>query len=76
MTRVGRQVERRQSPDGKHLLRIFTRGPDRFYFVALSELTEKGETLWTATRTSEEHASLEAARDAALQELPWLREIP
>jgi hypothetical protein len=72
--KVGREVERWQSPDGKHLLRIFTRGADRFYFVELSELAEQGEPFWAITRTSEEHASLEAARDAALQLLPWLRE--
>ena len=73
--RVGRQVERWQSTDGKHLLRIFARGPSCFYFVELSELTEKGETFWATTRTSEEHPSLEAARSAALSQLPWLREL-
>ena len=71
--KVGRQVERWQSADGKHLLRIFTRGPGCFYFVELSELTEKGETFWATTRTSEEHASLETVRAAALSQLPWLR---
>jgi len=69
--KVGREVERQQSADGKHLLRVFSRGPDRFYFVELSEITEKGETFWTATRTSEEHSSLQAARDAAAAQLPW-----
>jgi hypothetical protein len=72
--KVGRQVERWQSQDGHHLLRIFTRGPDCFYFVELSELTEKGETFWTNTRTSEEHPSLEAVRNAALLQLPWLKD--
>jgi hypothetical protein len=72
--KVGREVERRQSPDGHHLLRIFTRGPTSFYFVELSELAEKGETFWTTTRTSEDHPSLDAARNAALQQLPWLKE--
>jgi hypothetical protein len=71
--KVGRQVERWQSPDGHHLLRLFTRGPNCFYFVELSELTEKGETFWTTTRTSEEHPSLESARNAALSQLPWLK---
>lgn len=41
---VGREVERWQSPDGKHLARLFTRGPGAVYFVELSELTEHGET--------------------------------
>jgi hypothetical protein len=72
--KVGRQVERWESADGKHLLRLFTRGPGCFYFVELSELTEKGETFWTTTRTSEEFASLEAARNTALLHLPWLKD--
>ena len=71
--KVGREVERRQSANGKHTLRIFARGPASFYFVELSELTETGETFWAATRTSEDHGSLEAARDAALRRLPWLK---
>lgn len=73
--KVGRQVERWQSPDGRHLLRIFSRGPGCFYFVELSELTEKGETFWATTRTSDEHGSLEAARNAALSQLPWLKAV-
>ncbi|HEX3944183.1 MAG TPA: hypothetical protein VHW69_08850 [Rhizomicrobium sp.] len=73
--KVGRQVERWQSADGKHLLRVFTRGPGCFYFVELSELSEKDETFWTTTRTSEEHASLEDARNAALLQLPWLKDL-
>ena len=73
--KVGRQVERWQSADGTHLLRIFRRGPSCFYFVELSEVTEKGETFWATTRTSEEHPSLEATRSAALSQLPWLREV-
>jgi hypothetical protein len=73
--KVGRQVERWETADGKHLLRIFTRGPRCFYFVELSELTEKGETFWATTHTSQEHPSLEATRNAALQQLPWLREV-
>jgi len=72
--KVGRQVERAQSRDGKHVLRIFSRGETCFYFVELSEVTEKGEAFWTTTRTSEEFPSLEAARDAAHLQLPWLRE--
>ena len=44
--KVGRQVERWQSPDGKHVLRLFSRGPGCFYFVELSALTEKGEPFW------------------------------
>jgi hypothetical protein len=71
--KVGREVERRQSLDGKHLVRIFTRGESCFYFVELSEMTEEGETFWATTRTSEERPSLEAARNNAFQELPWLK---
>jgi hypothetical protein len=73
--RVGREVERWESPDGKHLLRIFTRGPGAFYFVELSELTEHGETFWATTRSSEDHGSLDIARNAARLQLPWLREV-
>jgi hypothetical protein len=73
--RVGRQVERWQSADGKHLLRIFTRGPDCFYFVELSEMTEKDETFWDTTRTSEDYPSLEATRSTALAKLPWMKEV-
>ena len=73
--KVGRKVEHWQSTDGHHLLRMFTRGPSCFYFVELSEVTEKDETFWATTRTSEEHPSLEAARSAALSQLPWLREL-
>lgn len=72
--RVGREVERHQSADGKHTVRIFSRGPDCFYFVELSETTEKGETFWTATRTSKEHGPLEAVHNTALRQLPWLKE--
>jgi hypothetical protein len=43
--------------------------------VELSEITEKGETYWTTTRTSEEHDSLESARKAALLQLPWLKAV-
>jgi hypothetical protein len=74
MTKVGREVERWQSPDGKHLLRIFSRGPGCFYFVELSEVTENAETFWTSARTSGEHGSLEEARKAALLQVPWLEE--
>ena len=62
------------SADGKHLLRIFTRGESDFYFVELSEITEKGETFWTTTRTSDVYGSLEATRKGALALLPWLKE--
>ena len=43
--KVGRPGERWQSRDGKHVVRIFTRGPDCFYFIELSELTEEGRNL-------------------------------
>jgi len=71
--RVGRQVERWQSADGKHVLRLFGRD-EHFYFVEFSEVMEKGETYWATTRTSEEFGSLETARKAALLQLPWLKE--
>jgi len=70
--KVGRQVERWQSADGKHVLRLFRRD-DHFYFVELSEMSEGGEIFWTTTRTSEEFRSLEIARKAALLQLPWLK---
>lgn len=72
--RVGRQVERFQSRDGKHLLRLFSRGEGSFYFVELSEITEKGETFWTATQTSDDYPSLEEARDSAAAQYGWLKE--
>lgn len=71
--KVGRQVERWQSADGKHLLRIFTRGPECFYFVELSEIAEKNESFWTTTHTSQEYASLDRARTEALANLPWTK---
>jgi len=70
--KVGRQVERWQSGDGKHVLRLFRRD-DHFYFVELSEMSEGGEIFWTTTRTSDEFGSLEVARKAALLQLPWLK---
>lgn len=73
--RVGREVERWESPNCKHLVRIFTRGPGAFYFVELSELTEHGETFWATTRTSGDHGSLDFARNAACIQLPWFREV-
>jgi hypothetical protein len=72
--RVGRQVERWQSPDGKHVLRLFSSGEKCFYFVELSEMTESEETFWATTRISDEYASPEDARTAALQQLPWLKD--
>jgi len=71
--KVGREVERWQSPDDRHVLRFFRRDA-HFYFVELSETAKKGETFWGITRTSEEYGSLEKAREAALRQLPWLRE--
>jgi hypothetical protein len=71
--RVGRQVERWHSADGKHVLRVFRRD-EQFYFVELSEMSEGKETYWTNTRTSENFDSLGAAREAALLLLPWLKE--
>ena len=73
--KVGRQVERWQSRDGKHLLRIFTRGPGCFYFVELSEITESGETFWTPTQTSPELTSLEEARRSAVIQYDWLKTV-
>jgi hypothetical protein len=61
--RVGRQVERWQSRDGKHVLRFFGRD-EHVYFVEFSEVADKGETFWATTRTSEEFGSLETARKA------------
>ena len=55
--KVGRQVERWQSADGKHVLRVFRRD-DHFYFVELSEMSEGGEIFWTVSRTSDEFGSL------------------
>jgi hypothetical protein len=71
--RVGRQVERWQSRDGKHVLRFFGRD-EHVYFVEFSEVADKGESFWATTRTSEEFGSLETARKAALLQLPWLKE--
>ncbi|HTK79359.1 MAG TPA: hypothetical protein VL286_02870 [Rhizomicrobium sp.] len=70
--KVGREVERYQSVDGKHLLRIFRRDSD-FYFTETSEVTEGGETFWTSTTQSETYASLEKARSAAAVAAPWLK---
>ena len=71
--RVGREVERHQSADGKHLLRIFRRDAD-FYFTEASEVTERGETFWTSTKQSEPYPSLEEARAAATVAAPWLKD--
>lgn len=73
--KVGRQVERFQSRDGKHLLRLFSRGPDCFYFVELSEIVENGETFWTTTVTSEEFTSPELAKASAAARFAWFEEV-
>jgi hypothetical protein len=72
--RVGREVDRYQSADGKHLLRFFRRDTE-FYFAVSSELTEGGETFWSCTRESESFASLEAAKSAAAAAAPWIRAL-
>jgi hypothetical protein len=72
--RVGREVERYQSADGKHLLRFFRRDTV-FYFAVSSELTEGGETFWSRTRKSGSFESLVAARSAAAAAAPWLRDL-
>lgn len=70
--RVGREVERHQSADGKHLLRIFRRDSD-FYFTETSEVAEGGETFWTSTQQSEIYATLDEARAAATAAVPWFK---
>ena len=72
--KVGRQVERSQSPNGKHLLRIFRRDSS-FYFVEISELTEKDETFWIPTKESTFYESLDAARSEAIATVAWLKEV-
>lgn len=72
--KVGREVERYQSADGKHLLRIFRRDTT-FYFTETSEVTEKDETFWTATLESNLHDSLDAARRDAVARVAWLRDV-
>jgi hypothetical protein len=72
--RVGREVERHQSADGKHILRIFRRDAE-FYFIETSELTEGGETFWAGTKQSGLHRSLEAAKQDALAVVPWLNDL-
>ena len=74
MTKVGRQVERWQSADGKHVLRLFSRGESCFYFVELSEVSENEETFWATSRTSDEYASLEEAKTRALAHAPWMKD--
>jgi hypothetical protein len=73
--KVGRQVGRWQSSDGKHVLRIFARAPDCFYFVELSELTDNEETFWTTTITSDESSSLDDVKREALAQVAWLQEV-
>jgi hypothetical protein len=72
--KVGRQVERWQSADGKHVLRLFSRGESCFYFVELSEVSENEETFWTTSHTSDEYASMEEARRQALVHAPWIKD--
>jgi len=72
--RVGREVERWQSADGKHLLRMFRRDSG-FYFTESSEITEGSETFWTRKRDSGTYDSLEAAKKEALAAVPWLRDV-
>ena len=72
--KVGRQVERWQSREGKHVLRLFSRGENCFYFVELSEITEGEETFWTTSHTSDEYLSLEEARRHALAHAPWMKD--
>ncbi|MBV9569941.1 MAG: hypothetical protein JO056_01710 [Alphaproteobacteria bacterium] len=73
--KVGRQVERFRSADGKHLLRLFSRGEGCFYFVELSEITENGETFWTTTQTSPEFSTLQEAKHSAAAKYAWLKEV-
>lgn len=72
--RVGREVERYQSADGKHLLRIFRRDA-QFYFTEISELTQNSETFWTPTTESSLYDSLEAARREAVAKLAWMKDV-
>ncbi len=71
--RVGREVERYQSADGRHVLRIFRRDSD-FYFTESSEVTEGSETFWTSTKQSDIYKSLEDVRTAATATAPWLKD--
>jgi hypothetical protein len=71
--RVGREVERWQSADGKHLLRIFRRD-SHFYFTEISELTQNNEAFWTPTTDSIPYESLEIARREAIAMLTWMKD--